>query len=184
MSLGLAGYTGLNKNDESYMLSQGLHSVQTINKNPNTRIDNNNPSSPDPYYNSVYSVAGNPFNVMIQNSVIHETISDENVEEFFDYLSRHNHLAQQDVEGTANNVAGSYIIGSTINTLNVKEKLQSAIILKNKTSTEDNKVDQRGGGGVGVGSDAASGSNEKMIISPVIKSDGGSIHSAALRITK
>ena len=57
MSLGLAGYTGLNKNDESYLLSQGLHSVQTINNNPNTRIDNNNPSSPDPYYNSVYSVA-------------------------------------------------------------------------------------------------------------------------------
>ena len=68
---------------------------------------------------------------LMMNSVINENISDENYsDEVFEYVSRHNQIAQQDIEGTVNNVRGSYIIGSTINSINMKGKLQSAMVLK------------------------------------------------------
>lgn len=65
----------------------------------------------------------NNFNLIL-NSVIDENISDENTEyekEFLaDYVSGYNYKAQNDVEGTVNNIRGSFIIGSNINAFNIK----------------------------------------------------------------
>ena len=66
----------------------------------------------------------NNFNLIL-NSVIDENISDENTEyekEFLaDYVSGYNYKAQNDVEGTVNNIRGSFIIGSNINAFNIKQ---------------------------------------------------------------
>lgn len=69
----------------------------------------------------------NNYNLMM-NSVIDENISDERTEndhEFLaDYMSGHNHKAQSDLEGKVNHIGGSYVLGCSMNTNNIKNQMQ------------------------------------------------------------
>lgn len=89
------------------------------------------------------------------NSIIDEDISEDNPEEFFaGYLSRHNNESNKNIEGTVNNVRGSFIVGTTMNSFYMKDRFQTAAFMVKDSRGSKNSAEY----------DDINRSNEEMIV--------------------